>query len=354
MLTALPVLADSFGRSIQYLRISVTDRCNLRCVYCMPEHGVPYENQTEILSVGEIMKLVRLLTPHGLRKVRITGGEPLVRGSEVVDLVAELTKTPGIEDVGLTTNAVCCSPPRRRRCARPDCRRINISLDTLRPERFAKIARFSKFEEAQAGIDAAVEAGFAIKLNTVLDARRERRRDRRLRPPHPPQPVPGPLPGVHAHRPGPPLGVESQVRLQPGRPRRARPAHGFQLDPVSTDEASTSRVFRIPGALGTIGVISPMSHRFCAGCNRLRLTANGMLVPCLSDNFEYDLKTPLRAGESDAALLGHVQRRARPEAACNRISRAAPSVEAAACGSWRRSGDEEPIRRFALPLRHFG
>ncbi len=305
MLTALPVLADSFGRSVQYLRISVTDRCNLRCVYCMPEQGVPYEERAEILSVGEIMKIVRLLAPHGLRKVRITGGEPLVRGSEVVDLVAELTRTPGIEDVGLTTNAVLLASKAQALKA-AGLRRINISLDTLQPERFAKIARFSKFEEAQAGIDASIAAGFAIKLNTVL--------------------MRGENDDEIAEFARLTLRNAFQVRFLEYMPiGQVRPwewkakyvsnqdvldaldAHGFALEPVSTDEASTSRVFRIPGAMGTIGVISPMSHRFCAGCNRLRLTANGMLVPCLSDNFEYDLKTPLRAGESDAALLGHVR-----------------------------------------------
>jgi cyclic pyranopterin phosphate synthase len=160
-------LLDPFGRAIQYLRISVTDRCNLRCTYCMPAEGVPYEDNDEVLSHAEILRLVTLLSRYGLRKVRITGGEPLVR-RDVVPIVREIAALPQITDLGLTTNAVLLE---RHAQGLWDAglRRLNISLDTLQPERFARIARFAKFDDAKAGLDAATKIGFApIKLNTVV------------------------------------------------------------------------------------------------------------------------------------------------------------------------------------------
>src|SRR5579875_1861672 len=160
-------LLDPFGRAIQYLRISVTDRCNLRCTYCMPAEGVPYEDSDEVLSREEIVRLVTVLSRHGLRKVRITGGEPLVR-KDVVPLVRDIAALPQITDLGLTTNAVLLE---RNAEALWDAglRRLNISLDTLRPDRFARIARFAKFVEATDGLAAAEAIGFSpIKLNMVV------------------------------------------------------------------------------------------------------------------------------------------------------------------------------------------
>ena len=307
MPTALPVLlSDPFGRAVQYLRISVTDRCNLRCVYCMPEHGVPYEERSEVLGIGEILRIVRLLAPHGLRKVRVTGGEPLVRGQEVVDLIAGLAKTPGIDDIGLTTNALLLE--RYAASLREaGLRRINISLDTLRPERFARIARYDRFDQATAGLSAAIAQQFApIKLNRVV--MRGENDDEvadfaRLTVDRPLQVrfleyMPIGQVGLHEWRAKYVSNDEVFAALSEQFER---------LESIEVGDASTARVWRVPGALGTVGVISPMSHRFCAGCNRLRLTANGALVPCLSDNFEYDLKTPLRAGATDAELLDHVR-----------------------------------------------
>ena len=270
----------------------------------MPEHGVPYESRDEILSVDEILRIVRLLVPHGLRKVRITGGEPLVRGSEVVDLVAALTATPGIADVGLTTNAVLLASmaePLRR----AGLRRINISLDTLQPERFAKIARFAKFEETQCGLDAAVAAEFAIKLNMVV--MRGLNDDEvcelaRLTIAHPFQVRFLEYMPIGQVRPW-----EWREKYVSNDDVLASLFSEFEIDPLEADSSSTSRLFRIRGAIGTLGVISPMSHKFCAGCNRLRLTANGALVPCLSDNFEYDLRAPLRSGATDSELIEHVR-----------------------------------------------
>ena len=297
-------LIDPFGRAVQYLRISVTDRCNLRCTYCMPEGGVPYEDREHVLSFEEILRLVTLLSQYGLQKVRLTGGEPLVRKG-LPDLVREIAAIPAIKDLGLTTNAVLL-PRYAQELWDAGLRRINISLDTLKPDRFAQIARFDKYDEATAGLAAAEEVGFSpIKLNMVVmrgvndDELTEM----------------AALTLDHAYDVRfleyMPIGqvtpwqwkaqyVSNEEVLDALRTR-------FDLIPIETAESSTSRVFQIPGARGRVGVINPISHKFCAGCNRLRLTANGALVPCLSDNYEYDLKTPLRAGASDEELIAHVQ-----------------------------------------------
>jgi cyclic pyranopterin phosphate synthase len=304
MLAALPVLEDSFGRSIQYLRISVTDRCNLRCVYCMPEHGVPYESRADILTVGEILRLARLLAGYGLTKVRITGGEPLVRGREVVDLIREICVIPGISNVGLTTNAVLLADMADS-LREAGLRRINISLDTLRPERFKAIARFAKFHDTQAGIDAAVRAGFEIKLNMVV--MRGINDDECADLADLTRTVPFQVRFLEYMPIGQVTPWEWRAKYVPNDEVLSLVASRFELEPIATDCTSTARRFRIPGAAGTIGVISPMSHRFCSGCNRLRLTANGALVPCLSDNFEYDLRAPLRNGATDAELVEHVR-----------------------------------------------
>jgi cyclic pyranopterin phosphate synthase len=165
---SLPILSDHFGRRVSYLRISMTDRCNLRCVYCMPESSVPYEQPGEILTLDEIMRLVNLLTAHGLTKVRLTGGEPLVRSKDVIELIGRISKIKQISDLGLTTNAVLLAPLVHV-LRDSGLERINISLDTLRRERFVKIARMDKFDDALAGLSAAEAVGFdPIKLNMVV------------------------------------------------------------------------------------------------------------------------------------------------------------------------------------------
>lgn len=297
-------IVDNFGRRISYLRISVTDRCNLRCVYCMPAEGLPYVDNKSVLTDDEIMHIVTLLARHGLRKVRITGGEPLVRNG-VSDLIARIIGTEGIEDVGLTTNAILL--PRYAEGLRTaGLRRVNISLDTLRADRFQTIARHGTLDETLAGLRAAEKAGFSpIKLNMVV------------------------MRGLNDDE------VREMVRLTLSKPYEVRfleympigiVTHAqWRQRYVSNDEVladinsefaikeqeqsanSTARTFKLQGAIGSFGLINPISHRFCSGCNRLRLTANGAIVPCLSDNYEYDLRTPLRAGESDEDLLGHIR-----------------------------------------------
>jgi cyclic pyranopterin phosphate synthase len=270
----------------------------------MPEHGVPYEDQTEILNVAEITRFVRLLAQHGLRKVRLTGGEPLVRAKDVVALVREFAQTPGIEDIGLTTNAVLL-PANAAALKDAGLRRINVSLDTLRRERFQQIARFAKFDESVAGLEAAREAGFdPIKLNMVVmkGVNDDEIADfAALTFEHP----------YHVrfleYMPiGQVTPFEWRAKYFSNEAVVERLRQDYDLIPIETAASSTAKRFQLPGAKGWVEAVSPISHRFCAGCNRLRLTANGALVPCLADNYEYDLKTPLRAGASDDELLAHV------------------------------------------------
>jgi cyclic pyranopterin phosphate synthase len=300
---ASPVV-DSFGRRIEYLRISLTDRCNLRCVYCMPEEGVPYENPAELLSFDEIARIVRVLAGAGLSKVRLTGGEPLVR-KNVPELAATLARTPGVAEVTLTTNGILFGREAEALYA-AGVRRVNISMDTLRRETFQEIARRPDFDRAWEGVEAAMRVGFApIKLNCVVmrginddevvDMARLTLR----------------LPVSVRFLEYMPIGMVTPPQWRAryvsnetvvDQIRQVFP----EMQPCDDASTSTSRNFRLPGALGTVGVINPISHRFCEGCNRLRLTADGRLVPCLSDNYEYDLRTPLRSGCSDGEILDHV------------------------------------------------
>jgi cyclic pyranopterin phosphate synthase len=296
---------DAFGRRIEYLRVSLTDRCNLRCVYCMPEDGVPYEDLDNVLSFDEIERVVRVLAGAGLCKVRLTGGEPLVR-KNVPDLAARLCAIPGLREVTITTNGILLSRDAEALRA-AGVRRVNLSMDTLRPERFAEIARRPEFGRAWDGFEAALRVGFSpIKLNCVVmrgvndDEVVEFARLTQTRPVSVRFLEYMPIGMVT-----PPQWKARYVSNEEvvDRLRGAFPG----LVSMNDELASTSRNFRIVGALGTVGVINPISHRFCDGCNRLRLTANGRLVPCLSDNYEYDLMTPLRRGCSDAEIIGHVR-----------------------------------------------
>ncbi|MGC4045924.1 MAG: GTP 3',8-cyclase MoaA [Armatimonas sp.] len=296
-------LSDSFGRRVEYLRISLTDRCNLRCVYCMPEEGVPFENLDNVLTFDEIERVVRALASAGLKKIRLTGGEPLVRKG-VPELAARLNAVPGIREVTLTTNGILLA---RDAQALYDSgiRRVNMSLDTLKPERFETMARRPEFERAWTGLQTAVQVGFSpIKLNCVVmrGLNDDEIEDFAA------------LTLTHDFSVRfleyMPIGevTPTQWRMSyvsNGEVIERLKARWPKLEALDDAPESTSRNFRIPGAKGTVGVINPISHKFCDGCNRLRLTANGKLVPCLSDNYEYDLMGPLREGATAQEILTH-------------------------------------------------
>jgi len=300
-------LIDPFQRPISYLRVSVTDRCNLRCVYCMPEEGVPFVPHQEILTLEEMARIIRVAAGMGLRRVRLTGGEPLVRKG-IANLVRWISQTPDIEDISLTTNAALLAPSAHELAA-AGLKRVNVSLDTLRPQRFRQITRRGELSDVMAGIAAARDAGLLpIKLNVVI--MREVNDDEI----------------VEIARTT--LTEDWQVRFIELMPfmdeqetciRDTSLVLGFvptqevkrqieeALGPLEAAETTTgggpAKYYRLPGARGLIGFISPLSEpQFCAACNRMRLTADGKIRPCLLTDREVDLKETLRRGGSDDEL----------------------------------------------------
>jgi cyclic pyranopterin phosphate synthase len=290
---------DPLQRTIRYLRISVTDRCNLRCRYCMPEEGVAALAHDQVLRLEEIARLAQVAISLGINRFRLTGGEPLVRKG-IVDLVRQMAALPGLADLSMTTNAtllaVMAAP-----LAEAGLRRVNISLDTLRPERYAHITRGGSLEAALAGIRAAEAAGLTpVKINAVVMrdfnddevaalAQRSLTEGWNVR-------------FIEAM----PLGHQAQANQQgyvPSDETRGRIEAALgALEPAELDGNGPARYWRLPGAAGTLGFISALSQHFCATCNRLRLTSDGKLMPCLFSALEYALRGPLRAGADDEAL----------------------------------------------------
>jgi cyclic pyranopterin phosphate synthase len=288
-------LRDQFGRSIEYLRISVTDRCNFRCAYCMPAEGLPWLPKSEILTYEEIADVVGQLAPLGLRRIRITGGEPTIR-PQIHELVRMLRAVPEITDISLSTNGVRL-PQLAPMLREAGLDRVNMSVDSLVPERIVKIARRDLGFDPIASAKAAEDAGLdPIKLNMVV------------------------LRGINDDE------VESVARLTIDHPWHVRfielmpvgdlrdltPEHVVPSDeviarlnaiaplaPVAGPARGNgpAKYYGWEGARGTIGVITPMTHTYCASCNRVRLTADGRLRTCLFGNHEVDLRTPLRAGQ---------------------------------------------------------
>lgn len=301
-------MKDKHGRVIDYLRISLTDRCNFRCIYCMPEEGVVPISHEDVLKIEEIARLVRIAANMGIRSVRLTGGEPLVRKG-VVDLVEQVSNTPGIENVSITTNGVLL-PQMADDLKRAGLSRVNISLDTLDADQFKQVTRVGKLEDTLAGIEAALEAGFdPVKINAV--AVRSLNQDflafARLsvdRPLHVRfieyMPV-GTSSGVDG------LGwgkqdVVSCEELFNTINEKAREAGLLELEPAGADQPlgwGPARYFKFPDARGTVGFISPISRHFCGDCNRLRLTSDGKLRPCLFSDNEFDVRSALRNGTDE-------------------------------------------------------
>ncbi len=286
-------LLDVHGRSIEYLRISVTDRCNFRCMYCMPAEGLPWLPKADILTYEEITEVVRQLAPLGLRRVRLTGGEPTIR-PDLERLVAMLRRVPGLEDIALSTNGVRL-PLLADRLRAAGLDRVNVSADSLRPERIAAIARRDLGFDPIAACEAAERAGLGpIKVNVVV------------------------VRGVNDDE------IEDFARLTLDRPWHVR---FIELMPVGdlrdltwehvvpSDEVlarigaiaplsaaagpngnGPAAYYALSGAAGTVGVITPMTHSYCGSCNRVRLTADGRLRTCLFGDHEVPLRDALRAG----------------------------------------------------------
>jgi cyclic pyranopterin phosphate synthase len=299
-------LCDRYSRTIAYLRVSVTDRCNLRCTYCMPAEGIPLRPHQDILRYEEIVSLVRITVGMGIRFVRLTGGEPLARKG-LVDLVRMLRSIPGLEELTVTTNGTLLAAEAHA-LATAGLDRVNISLDTLQPERFRRITRLGRLEDVLAGIRSAEQAGLVpIKLNAVV--MRGMNDDEvvdlaRLTLEHPwhlrfiePMPLGA---GVPWDRDRCVLASEIRQRIEEtlGRLAPAQPPSGH--GPASS--------LQLPNGLGTVGFITPWSQHFCPSCNRLRLTADGRLRSCLLSDAEVDLRGPLRRGAADVELRRLIRR----------------------------------------------
>ncbi len=286
-------LADRFKRPITYLRVSVTDRCNLRCVYCMPEAGLPWIPKPDILTYEEIAVIVEAAASVGVRSIRLTGGEPLLR-RDLATLVARLAAIPGIVDIALSTNGLLLAEQAVALRA-AGLTRANISLDTLREDRFAAIARRPGLDRVLAGIDAALAAGLGpIKLNCVImrgqnddevlafaELARERPIFVRFIEM---MPV---LDSVELQKDAYVSATELLERLAAAGPLAPTPGPGGN---------GPARYFAFPGAKGAVGVISPLSHDYCETCNRVRLSADGHLKLCLFGDSAIDLRTPVRSG----------------------------------------------------------
>ncbi len=288
-------LIDRFGRRITYVRLSVTDRCDLRCVYCMSEN-MTFLPRAQLLTLEEVARLGRLFSELGVNKLRVTGGEPLVRPN-VVSLFERLGELPGIQDLTLTTNATLLG---RYAVALRDAgvTRINISLDTLRPERFRAITRVGQIERTLDGLNAALAAGFKrIKLNSVV--LKNRNHDEvvdlvQFAIDH----------GVDiSFIEEMPLGVISEhdrgEAYYSSDEIKADLAKHFDLLPTIENTGGPSKYLRVSGKETRVGFISPHSHNFCASCNRVRVTAQGRLLLCLGQEHSADLRRALHANPTD-------------------------------------------------------
>jgi GTP 3',8-cyclase len=288
------VLQDQFGRGIEYLRISVTDRCNFRCLYCMPLEGMQWLPKKDILSYEEITEVVRQLAPLGLRRLRITGGEPTIR-PELPSLVRQLRAIPGIQDIALSTNGVKL-PELAPSLRDAGLDRVNMSADSLRDDRIVAIARRNLGLSPVAAAAAAESAGLTpIKINVVV--MRGVNDDEivdfaRLALDHPWHVRFIELMPVGEMRD---LTFEHVVPSEEVLQRIS--TLGFLTSDAGPRGNGPARYFRINGSPGTVGVITPMTHTYCGSCNRVRLTADGRLRTCLYGDHEVNLRDPLRRGE---------------------------------------------------------
>jgi cyclic pyranopterin phosphate synthase len=286
---------DQFGRRIEYLRISVTDRCNFRCAYCMPLEGLPWLPREDILSYEEITEIVRQLAPLGVSRLRITGGEPTIR-PQLATLVAMLRAVPGIEDIALSTNGVKL-PAMAAELKAAGLDRVNMSADSLRPERIAAIARRSLAFSPLDAASAAEHAGLGpVKINTVVmrGINDDELEDfARLTIDHPWH-----VRFIELM----PVGEMASLTFEhvvPSDEILARLSSIGELLPDAGPARGNgpAAYYRFAGAPGSVGVITPMSHTYCGDCNRVRLTADGRLRTCLYGEEEVSFRDALRAGE---------------------------------------------------------
>jgi GTP 3',8-cyclase len=294
-----PPLSDGWGREIRSVRLSVTDRCNFRCRYCMPAEGLQWLNKPEVLTFEELHRLVRVMAAMGVSEVRLTGGEPLVR-RDVPDLVRRLATVPGVDDLSLTTNGVLLDRLAGS-LADAGLRRLNVSLDSLSHTRFAEITRRDALDRVLAGLDAAERETRLrpIKVNCVairgfseieVPALAELARRK---------------PFVVRFIEFMPLDADDRWdadQVLSGADIRAIIEERWALQEIPAGPSSTARRFRFADGAGELGFVSPVTEPFCSSCDRIRVTADGRLRTCLFSRTEWDLQAPLRDGASDAEL----------------------------------------------------
>ena len=284
-------MRDGYGRDINYLRLSVTDLCNLRCVYCMPAGGVEKRRHEDVLTVEELEEIAQSAGRCGIRKIRLTGGEPLVRRG-IVDICARTAAAPGVEEVCMTTNGLLL-PKMAAELRRAGLRRVNISLDTLSPERYRELTRVGNIEDAAAGLKAALDNFETVKINAVLIGGSSEPEIRQM---------------VYITKDTP---VELRfIELMPIGECAHWPKERFientsvleavpELEPCGT--SGVARLFTLPDAKGKVGLISPLSSHFCPECNRIRVTPDGRLKPCLHSAQEIELRG-FHGAELDAKI----------------------------------------------------
>ena len=290
-------LKDSYNRKIDYIRISVTDKCNLKCVYCMPSEGLTLFKQKDVMTDDEILRFIRIAVRHGLRKIRITGGEPLTRRN-VTGLISSIKKT-GVRDLSITTNGILLSKSVED-LKKAGLDRVNISLDTMKPDRYGAITGGGDIDSVWRSIKRAEETGLMpIKINVV------------------------PIRGINDDEilsfasltfdndfhirfiefmPATNNSIWSKDKCVSSAEAMKRISALGTLERLTFRGRGPSRNYRIQGAKGVIGFISPLSDHFCDDCSRLRLTADGEIRPCLFSNIKIDIKTPMRNGASDEEI----------------------------------------------------
>ena len=321
----LPPLIDGFGRTVTYLRVSVTDRCDLRCVYCMAEH-MTFLPKAEVLSLEELDRIATAFVSLGVRKLRLTGGEPLVRKG-MMDLVRGLgrhLRSGALDELTLTTNGTRLTEFAAGLAA-AGVRRINVSLDTLKPDLFRRLTRGGDVTKVLAGIQAAKAAGLAVKINTVA------LKDDNA----------GEIPDLitWAHGEGcditlietMPLGEIEADRTDQYlslKDMRRELESFWKLEDIPLTTGGPARYVRVAETGGRLGLITPLSHNFCEACNRVRLTCTGTLHSCLGQDDASDLRAVLRAGASDADLIEAIRNAvdAKPKGHDFEITRRQPAV----------------------------
>ena len=291
-------MIDGFNRKPNKLRISVTDRCNMRCVYCMPQKNFSWHPKSEILSYEEIARLTKIFVGLGVEKVRLTGGEPLVR-PEIENLVDALSKINGIKKISMTTNGLLLGD-KVDQLKGAGLHSVNVSLDSLKPDRFKSITGIDGLSQVKRSLQAASDAGFEIKINTVI---MKGQNDDEVADFVKLAAVEGytvrfiefmPLDGSHIWNPS--LVVTKQEMI------KSINRNGVELQPLNNDVSDPARLYSLKGGKGTIGFIPSMSEPFCSACDRVRLTSDGKFMTCLFEPPTYDVRNLLRTGKSDKEI----------------------------------------------------